>query len=115
MSNIAINEAQLAKDIAKVQKNLESMKGEVDKARQRALMDTAIKFSEISEPYIPVVTGLLKSSKGYESKKGQVDYSLNTVYAASVEERRGYFRTPLISNTNQLTQFYTERFNNYFY
>jgi len=110
-----LNEARLAKDIAKVQKNLENIKGDIKKARQKALFDTAIKFSDISEPYIPVVTGLLKSSKGYDAKVGEVTYSLNTTYAAKVEERRGYFTIPFQKNADNLQDFFEERFNSYFY
>lgn len=114
MSNISINTQALERDIKNVQKELEKIKGDVEKAQQRALFDTAVKFSELSEPYIPVVTGFLKSSKGYDIKTNQVDYSLNTTYASKVEARRGYFRTPLAENESPLQDFFAERFETYF-
>ena len=116
MSNqISINERKLQASIAKVQKNLELIKDDAEKAKNRALFDVGLKFFEISEPYIPVITGLLKSSKNIASSNNKVEVSLNTKYAAKVHDRRQYFATPLNSNSDNLQKFYEERFNAYFF
>lgn len=103
------------KDIQKVQNELNNLKGLAQQSAQRALFDASLKFQEISDPSVPVVTGNLKSSSYREKLKNTVKYGKNTDYAHRNERLRGWFTTPLQNNQSQLKEFVEERFKNYFF
>lgn len=117
MSKIRIDLTQTKADIRNVQANLQKLKGEARASNLKAARDTSYKFQEISDDYVPVITGVLKGSTTRKDLKDGtgVEYSKETDYAHKVELRRGYFRTPLASNEQQLIAYYEQTFNNYFY
>lgn len=103
------------KDIKKVQNELNNLKGLAEQSAQRALFETSIKFQEISDPLVPVVTGDLQSSSYRKRLKNTVKYGKDTDYAHRNERLRGWFTTPLQKNQSQLKEFVEERFKNYFF
>lgn len=112
---MAVDLTQTKKDIQKVQKELDNLKGLSEQSTQRALFDTSLKFEEVSNPLVPVVTGNLKSSSYREKLKGTVKYGKNTDYAHRNEQLRHWFTRPLENNRSQLRDFLEERFKNYFF
>lgn len=106
---------QTRKDIKRVQKELDNLKGLAEQSTKGALFDTSLKFEEVSNPLVPVVTGNLKSSSYREKLNDTVKYGKNTAYAHRNERLRHWFTRPLENNQTQLRDFLKERFKFYFF
>ena len=115
---ILLDTQKLKRDITKVRKNLDVLKGDAQSASRKAIIDTTHKIQEVIEPRVPVVTGLLKSSFARYIKSDYfAEVGYNTDYAVKVNyfgKSKGYFTDPFNANQKNFTDFFEERFNNYY-
>ena len=115
---LTLDTQKLERDIAKVQKNLDVLKGDAQSASRKAIIDTTNKIQEVIEPRVPVVTGLLKSSFARYLKSNYfAEVGYNTVFGVKVNyfgKSKAYFTDPFDANQKNFTDFFEERFNNYY-